>query len=73
MHFVTSLIIVVSFAFALRLGLVRMISDLSQLSFHESPVIRETPSKLTAEEDAPAKAVESPPRARVWAALPEFR
>jgi hypothetical protein len=59
MHFLTSLIIVAGFAFVICLGLVRMISDLSQLSFHESPVIRETPSKLTAAEDAPAKAVES--------------
>jgi hypothetical protein len=59
MHFLTSLIMVVGFAFIVCLGLVKMILDLSQLSFHESPVIRETPSKLAAADDAPAKAVES--------------
>jgi hypothetical protein len=59
MHFLTFLIIVVGFAFVICLGLVQMISDLSQSNFQESPVIRETPSKLAATEDAPAKAVES--------------
>jgi hypothetical protein len=39
MHFVTSLIIVIGFAFVLCLGLVKMIQELSQLSIHESPVI----------------------------------
>jgi flagellar biogenesis protein FliO len=58
MHFLTSLIIVVGFAFVLCFCLVRIISDFRSC-FHESPVIRETPSKLTAEEDTPAKAVES--------------
>jgi hypothetical protein len=57
MHFLTSLLIVVGFAFVLCLGLVRIISDFRSC-FHESPVIRETPSKLTAE-GAPAEAVES--------------
>jgi hypothetical protein len=36
-----------------------MSSDLSQLRFHESPVIRETPSKLAAEEHLPAKSIGS--------------
>jgi hypothetical protein len=58
MHFLTSLMMVVGFAFVLCLGLVRIISDFRSC-FHESPVTRETPSKLTAEEDTPAKAVES--------------
>ena|ERR1700685_4144803 len=40
MHFLTSLIIVVGFAFVVCLGLVKTIWDLSQLSFHEAPVIR---------------------------------
>jgi hypothetical protein len=59
MHFMTFLIMVVGFAFIICLGSVQMISDLSQLAFQESPVIRETPSKLAATDDAPAKAVES--------------
>ena len=59
MHFLTSLIIVAGFAFVVCLCLVKMLWDLSQSSYHESPVIRETPSKLTATEDAPANAVES--------------
>jgi hypothetical protein len=58
MHFLTPLIIVVGFAFVLCLGLVRIISDFRSC-FHESPIILETPDKLTAEEDAPAKTVES--------------
>ena len=57
MHFLTSLITLIGFAFVVCLGLVEIIWDLSQLSFHESPVIRETPSGLAAAEDA--KAVES--------------
>jgi hypothetical protein len=49
MHFLTSLIIVVGFAFVLCVGLVGIISDFRGC-FHESPVIRETPSKLKAED-----------------------
>ena len=41
MHFLTSLIILVGFAFVIYVGLVKVIWELSQLSFHESPVIRE--------------------------------
>ena len=59
MHFLTPPIIVVGVAFVICLGLVQMISDLSQSNFQESPVIRETPSRLAATEDAPAEAVES--------------
>jgi hypothetical protein len=57
MHFLTSLIILVGFAFVVCVGLVRVIWELSELSFHESPVIREAPVGLAAVEDA--KAVES--------------
>jgi hypothetical protein len=57
MHFLTSLIILVSFAFVVLVGLVNVISELSQLSFHESPVDREAPSELAAAEYA--KEVES--------------
>jgi hypothetical protein len=59
MHFLTSLIIVVGLAFVVCLGLVKTIWDLSQLSFHEAPVIREMPGRLAAAEDAHAKAAES--------------
>jgi|HubBroStandDraft_1064217.scaffolds.fasta_scaffold429277_2 hypothetical protein len=58
MHFLTSLIIVVGFVFVVCLGLVKMIWDLSQLSFHESPVMLETRSKLAAEADVSPRAVE---------------
>ena len=54
MHFLTSLILLVAFAFV---GLVKVIWELSQLSFHESPVIREAPGELAAAEDA--KEIES--------------
>lgn len=57
MHFLTSLIILIGFAFVLYVGLVNVIWELSQLSVHESPVIREAPSEFAAAEDA--KAVES--------------
>jgi hypothetical protein len=59
MYFLTSLIMVLGFAFVVCLGLVRMIRDLSQLSVHESPVIRETPGNLAAEDDAPPEVIES--------------
>jgi hypothetical protein len=59
MHFLTSLIIVIGFAIVVCLGLLTMIWDLWQLSFHELPLIRETPSKFADGEDAPAKLVES--------------
>jgi hypothetical protein len=36
-----------------------MIRELSQLSVHESPAIRETPSELAAVKDVPEAAVES--------------
>ena len=57
MHFLTFLIILGGFAFVVCVGLVTVIWELSQLSFHESPVIRETPGELAATEDA--KEVES--------------
>jgi hypothetical protein len=53
----TSLIVLVGFAFVVYVGLVTVIWELSQLSFHESPVIREAPCELAAAEDA--KEVES--------------
>jgi hypothetical protein len=59
MHFPTSLFIVVGFAILVCLGLVKMIRELSQLSVHESPAIRETPSELAAVKDVPEAAVES--------------
>jgi hypothetical protein len=57
MHFLTSLIIVAGFAFVVRAGVAKVIWELSQLSFHESPVIREAPGELAAAEYA--KEVES--------------
>jgi hypothetical protein len=57
MRFLISLIMLVGFAFIVFGGLVTVIWDLSQLSFHESPVIREGPGELAAAEDA--KEVES--------------
>jgi hypothetical protein len=57
MHFLTSLIILIGFAFVVYVGLITVICELSQLSFHESPVIRDAPGELAAAEDA--KAVES--------------
>ena len=51
------LIILVGFAFVVYVGLVKVIWELSQLSFHESPVIREAPGELAAAEYA--KEVES--------------
>ena len=41
MHFLTSLIIFVSFAFVVLVGLVSVISELSKWRIHESPVIPE--------------------------------
>ena len=52
MHFLTSLIILVGFAFVVYVGLVTVIWELSQLSFHESPVVREAIDELAAAEDA---------------------
>ena len=57
MHFLTSLIILIGFVFVVCVGLIQVIWELSRLSFHESPVIREAPGELAAAEDA--KAVES--------------
>jgi hypothetical protein len=57
MYFLTSLIIFVGFAFVVYVGLIKIIWELSQLSFHESPVDREAPSELAAAEYA--KEVES--------------
>jgi hypothetical protein len=37
MHFITSLIIFCGFAFVVCLGLFNVISDLSEMSVHESP------------------------------------
>jgi hypothetical protein len=56
-HFLISLIILIGFAFVVYVGLVTVIWELSQLSFHESPVIREASGELAAAEDA--KEVES--------------
>jgi hypothetical protein len=47
MHLMTSLIIVFGFAFAVCLGLVKMIRDLSQASVHASPAIRENSTELS--------------------------
>jgi hypothetical protein len=58
MHFLISLITVVGFVFVVCLGLIKMIWDLSELSFHEPPVIRETRRKLATETEVPPKAVE---------------
>ena len=57
MYFLTFLIIFVGFAFVVYVGLIKVIWELSQLSFHESPVDREAPSELAAAEYA--KEVES--------------
>ena len=57
MRFLISLIILVGFAFVVFGGLVTVIWELSQLGFHESPVIREAPGELAVAEDA--KEVES--------------
>ena len=50
MHFLTSLITLVGLAFIVYVGLLEVIWELSQLSFHESPVIREVPGELAAAE-----------------------
>ena len=57
MHFLTSLMILAGFAFVVLVGLANVISELSQLSFHESPVDRDAPSELAEAEYA--KEVES--------------
>jgi hypothetical protein len=57
MHFLTSLIILAGFAFVVLIGLANIIPELSQMSLHESPVIREAPGELAAAEYA--KEVES--------------
>jgi len=54
MHFLTSLITLVGFAFVVYVGLIEVIWELSKSSFHESPVIREAPGEL-----ADTNAVES--------------
>jgi hypothetical protein len=59
MDFLISLIIVFGSAFVVCLGLIKMIWDLSQPSFHESPIILDTPSEPTEAEGPPAKATES--------------
>ena len=56
MHFVTSLIIVFGFAFVVCVGVVKMVWDLCQLSFHEPPAIQETPGKPASAEELPANA-----------------
>jgi hypothetical protein len=57
MHFLTCLIMLIGFAFVVCVGLVQVIWELSRLSFHESPVIREAPGDLAAAKEA--KAIES--------------
>ena len=57
MHFLICLIILIGFAFVVCVGLVQVIWELSRLSFHESPAIREAPGDLAAAEEA--KAIES--------------
>jgi hypothetical protein len=57
MHCLTCLIMLIGFAFVVCVGLVQVIWELSRLSFHESPVIREAPGDLAAAEEA--RAIES--------------
>jgi len=59
MHLLTSLIIVAGFAFVVCLSLVKLTSELSQPSVHESPAILETPRKSASAEQRPAKTAES--------------
>ena len=59
MHFLTSLIIVFGFAFVVCVGVVKMVWDLCQLSFHEPPASPETPSKPSGAEELPAEATDS--------------
>jgi hypothetical protein len=54
-----SLSIAFGFAFVVCVGLISVIWDLLQPSFHESPVILDTPSEPTGAEGACAKATES--------------
>jgi hypothetical protein len=61
MHFLTSLIIVIGFGFVICLGLVKMIRDLSRLSIHESPAIRESFGNLAAEKTRAVESYESNP------------
>ncbi len=56
MHFLTCLIMLIGFIFVVCVGLVQVVGELSRLSFHESPVIREAPDDAAADE---AKAIES--------------
>jgi hypothetical protein len=56
MHFMTSLIIVFGFAFAVCFGVVKMIWDLSQASVHASPAIREMPGRPASAEGPRGKA-----------------
>jgi len=57
MHFLTSPIILIGFVFVIYVGPITVICELSQLSFHDSPAIREAPGELEAAQDA--KALES--------------
>jgi hypothetical protein len=50
MHFMTSVNIVFGFTFAGCLGLVKMTWDLSQVSVHASPAIREMPGRPASDE-----------------------
>jgi len=56
MHFMISLIVVFGFAFAVCFGLVKMIRDLSQVSVHASPAIREKPGRPASGEGPRGKA-----------------
>jgi hypothetical protein len=58
MHFLTSLIIVFGFAFVVCVGVVKMVWDLCQLSFHEPPANPEAPSNPADVEELPAKATD---------------
>ena len=42
MHFLTSLIILGGFVFVICLGLLKLTRDLSEMSFHEAPELRES-------------------------------
>jgi hypothetical protein len=60
MHFLTSLIVFLGFAFVVCLGLVKVILDISEMSVHVSPHTLETPhSRSGGAEEGHANANES--------------
>jgi hypothetical protein len=58
MNFLTALLIVFGCAFAVCLGLAKMIQDLSRAGAHASPAILEIPDELAGAERRSAKAAE---------------